>query len=85
MGIKGDIIKIKNNVEIKIIDLVWLVIILIINVNYILASVLAKKGKDLTIELDNIIPFSSYSLYILVFIYCNRFYIYISRFKKRLY
>ena len=67
MGIKGDIIKIKNNVEIKIIDLVWLVIILIINVNYILASVLAKKGKDLTIELDNIIPFSS--IFIIPYIY----------------
>lgn len=50
MGIKGDIIKIKNNVEIKIIDLVWLVIILIINVNYILASVLAKRGRILQLN-----------------------------------
>ena len=52
MEIKGDIIRLNNNIEIKILDLVWFIIIPIININYILASVLANMGSDLTITLD---------------------------------
>ena len=67
MKIKGDIIKIKNDVEIKILDLVWFSMILVINTNYILASILAKGGRDLAIELDNIIPFKS--IFIIPYVY----------------
>lgn len=67
MEIKGYVIKINNDIEIRILDLVWFIIILIININYILASILAKKGHDLTIGLDNIIPFNS--IFIIPYIY----------------
>ena len=67
MEIKGDIIRLNNNIEIKILDLVWFIIIPIININYILASVLAKKGSDLTITLDNVIPFNS--IFIIPYVY----------------
>ena len=42
MEIKGDVIRLNNNNEIKLLDLIWFIIIPIINVNYILASILAK-------------------------------------------
>ena len=67
MEIKGYVIKINNDIEIRILDLVWFIIILIININYILASILAKKGHDLTIGLDNIIPFNS--IFIIPYVY----------------
>ena len=67
MIIKGDVIKVNNDIKIKILDLVWFLMILIINVNYILASVLAKRGHDLTIELDNKIPFNS--IFIIPYLY----------------
>lgn len=67
MEIKRDSIKINNDIEIKILDLIWFIMIPIINVNYILASILAKRGHDLTIELDNIIPFNS--IFIIPYIY----------------
>lgn len=59
MEIKGDVIRLNNNNEIKLLDLIWFIIIPIINVNYILASILAKKGADLTSKFDDIIPFNS--------------------------
>ncbi|WP_347708642.1 phosphatase PAP2 family protein [Clostridium sp. D53t1_180928_C8] len=71
MEIKIDVIKI-NNIEIKVLDLVWFIMIPIINVNYILASLLAKNGHDLTIALDKIIPFKS--IFIIPYVY---WYIYI--------
>ena len=67
MEIKRDSIKINNDIEIKILDLIWFIMIPIINVNYILASILAKKGHDLTIGLDNIIPFNS--IFIIPYVY----------------
>lgn len=67
MEIKRDSIKINNDIEIKILDLIWFIMIPIINVNYILASILAKRGYDLTIELDNIIPFNS--IFIIPYVY----------------
>ena len=67
MEIKRDSIKINNDIEIKILDLIWFIMIPIINVNYILASILAKRGHDLTIELDNIIPFNS--IFIIPYVY----------------
>ena len=59
MEIKGDVIRLNNNNEIKLFELIWFIIIPIINVNYILASILAKKGADLTSKFDDIIPFNS--------------------------
>ena len=67
MEIKRDSIKINNDIEIKILDLIWFIMIPIINVNYILASILAKRGHDLTIKLDNIIPFNS--IFIIPYVY----------------
>ena len=66
MEIKIDVIKI-NNVEIKVLDLVWFIMIPIINVNYILASFLTKNGHNLTIALDKIIPFKSIFIVTYVF------------------
>lgn len=71
MEIKIDVIKI-NNVEIKVLDLVWFIMIPIINVNYILASFLTKNGHNLTIALDKIIPFKS--IFIVPYVY---WYIYV--------
>lgn len=67
MEIKGYVIKINNDIEIRILDLVWFIMIPIINVNYILTSILAKGGRDLTIELDNIIPFNS--IFVIPYVY----------------
>ena len=58
MEINMNIIKINDKIKIKALDLYWLIIIPIININYLLASVLTQKGHDLTIKLDNIIPFT---------------------------
>lgn len=71
MEIKIDVIKI-NNVEIKVLDLVWFIMIPIINLNYILASFLTKNGHNLTIALDKIIPFKS--IFIVPYVY---WYIYV--------
>lgn len=62
-----NIIKINDKIKIKALDLYWLIIIPIININYLLASVLTQKGHDLTIKLDNIIPFSS--IFIIPYVY----------------
>lgn len=67
-----NIIKINDKIKIKALDLYWLIIIPIININYLLASVLTQKGHDLTIKLDNIIPFSS--IFIIPYVY---WYVYI--------
>lgn len=85
MEIKDNKIKLNNNSEIKIPDLIWFIMIPIININYVLASSLAKRGSDLTIGIDNIIPFKSIFIipYILVCLYCIRLYIYIIKFKTR--
>lgn len=72
MEIKDNKIKLNNNSEIKIPDLIWFIMIPIININYVLASSLAKRGSDLTIGIDNIIPFKS--IFIIPYIY---WYVYI--------
>lgn len=48
--------KIKN-LDIKILDLLWFIGIPILNINYFLASRIAKDGYDLTVAVDKIIPF----------------------------
>lgn len=49
--------KIKR-IDIKILDLVWFLGMPILNLNYFLAGKIAKRGHDITISLDNIVPFS---------------------------
>ena len=66
-----DVIKI-NNIEIKVLDLIWFIMIPIINVNYILASFLTKKGHDITVALDKVIPFKA--IFIIPYVY---WYVYI--------
>lgn len=45
--------------EIKWVDLIWLMLFPIININYIIAGSLAQRGKDISLVLDKKIPFIS--------------------------
>ncbi|MCE9656698.1 phosphatase PAP2 family protein [Clostridium celatum] len=72
MEINLDTIKFSEKSQIKILDLIWFLIIPIININYILASHTSEKGYDLTIKLDNYIEFNS--IFVIPYIY---WYIYI--------
>lgn len=64
--IKNIVLKYNIN-EIKWMDLAWLIILPIINVNYIIASSLADGGKDIALTIDKEIPFVS--LFIFPYIY----------------
>lgn len=53
-------IMLKYNInEIKWLDLAWLIILPIININYVIAGALAKNGKDISLPLDKEIPYVS--------------------------
>ena len=52
------ILKYKTN-EIRWMDLAWFIILPIININYIIAGSLAKNGKELSLIIDNKIPYVS--------------------------
>lgn len=67
MDINFNIIKFNDDTKVKVLDLLWLLIIPIINVNYVIAGNTAKIGHDLTIELDNLIEFNS--IFIIPYIY----------------
>lgn len=56
--IKNIIVKYNIN-EIKWLDLAWLIILPIININYVIAGALAKSGKDISLTLDKEIPYVS--------------------------
>ena len=56
--IKNIIFKYNIN-EIKWLDLAWLIILPIININYVIAGALAKSGKDISLTLDKEIPYVS--------------------------
>ncbi|MGG7144518.1 phosphatase PAP2 family protein [Clostridium nigeriense] len=63
----------KHNLEeIKWIDLIWLLILPVININYVIASALSQNGKSLDLILDREIPFVS--LFVFPYVY---WYIYI--------
>ena len=47
-------------IDLKIIDLIWLLAIPIININYFFASIVSKNGVSLTTSLDRKIPFNSF-------------------------
>lgn len=65
---KNIILELVNKcIELKFIDLIWLLIIPIINVNYFLASVVSDNGISLTTSLDRKIPFNAF--FILPYIY----------------
>jgi membrane-associated phospholipid phosphatase len=61
-----------NLQEFKWVDLIWLLILPVINVNYIIANTLSKSGKSLSLLLDKEIPFVS--LFVFPYVY---WYIYI--------
>ncbi|MEN8078285.1 phosphatase PAP2 family protein [Clostridioides difficile] len=65
-------IKINNKIEIKVLDLVWLIIIPIININYFIASILTKNGHNITTSIDNKIRFNS--IFVIPYVY---WYVYI--------
>lgn len=56
-----------NLKEIKWLDLSWLLILPIININYVLASSIATNGREISTLLDKKIPFIS--LFIIPYIY----------------
>ena len=56
--IKNIILKYNIN-EIKWLDLAWLIILPIININYVTAAAIAKSGKDISLTLDKEIPYVS--------------------------
>lgn len=64
--IKNIILKYNIN-EIKWIDLAWLIILPIININYVIAGALANGGKDITTIIDKEIPYVS--MFIFPYIY----------------
>lgn len=53
--------------DLRIIDLIWLLLFPILNINYILAANIAKVGKNIEISLDKVIPFKS--IFIIPYIY----------------
>lgn len=61
-----------NLQEVKWIDLIWILILPLINVNYIISNRLSQSGKNLALVLDKEIPFVS--LFIFPYVY---WYIYI--------
>jgi len=58
--------------EIKWIDLIWLLILPVININYVISNTLSQNGKNLALMLDKEIPFVS--LFVFPYVY---WYIYI--------
>lgn len=64
--IKNIILKYNIN-EIKWMDLAWLIILPIININYVIAGYLAKDGKDIALTIDKEIPYVS--VFIFPYIY----------------
>lgn len=56
--IKNIILKYNIN-EIKWLDLAWLIILPIININYVIAGAIAKSGKDISLTIDKEIPYVS--------------------------
>lgn len=53
--------------EIKWRDLVWLLILPLININYVISNTLSKSGKNLALPLDKEIPFVS--LFVFPYVY----------------
>lgn len=72
MEINLNVIKINDDIEIRILDLIWFIILPIININYLIASIVAKNGHDFTTKLDKAIRFNS--IFIIPYVY---WYIYI--------
>lgn len=66
-------IKINNKIEIKVLDLVWFLVIPIININYYIAGAIGKSGHDLTTIFDKVMGFNS--IFIIPYLY---WYIYIA-------
>lgn len=69
--LRGFIIKYNLN-ELKWLDLIWLALFPLININYIIAGVITEKGKNISLPLDKEIPFIS--VFVFPYIY---WYIYI--------
>lgn len=58
--------------ELKWLDLIWLALFPLININYIIAGIITEKGKNISLPLDKEIPFIS--VFVFPYIY---WYIYI--------
>ena len=56
-----------NLQEVKWIDLVWLLILPLININYVISNTLFQSGKNLALPLDKEIPFVS--LFVFPYVY----------------
>lgn len=72
MEVNLNTIKINNKIEIKVLDLVWFLLIPIININYYIAGTINKNGHELNTMFDEVIKFNS--VFIIPYLY---WYIYI--------
>lgn len=72
MKLNLNIKEINKKIEIKLLDLLWLIIIPIININYLITNILTKTGHNLTTLIDNKIKFNS--IFIIPYVY---WYIYV--------
>ena len=53
--------------KIKCIDLIWLIILPLVNINYVIAAKFVENGKDISLIIDKKIPYIS--LFIIPYIY----------------
>lgn len=67
MGISGDLINKIKGFKIELLDLIWLMLFPILNLNYIFAANLAKVGKNIETSLDKSIPFEI--IFIIPYVY----------------
>lgn len=67
MGISGDLINKIKGFKIELLDLIWLMLFPILNLNYIFAANLAKVGKNIETSLDKSIPFER--IFIIPYVY----------------
>lgn len=63
----GNFILKSNLNKIKCIDLIWLIILPIVNINYVIAAKFIENGKDISLSIDKKIPYIS--LFIIPYIY----------------
>ena len=65
-------IKVNNKIQIRTLDLVWFMVIPLININYYIASTITKNGHNLATIFDKVMKFNS--IFIIPYVY---WYVYI--------
>ena len=72
MEINLNTIKVNNKIQIRTLDLVWFMVITLININYYIASTITKNGHNLATIFDKVMKFNS--IFIIPYVY---WYVYI--------